>query len=433
MSKAGTWGQNAAVMAALMVLSGCLGTPAADSAATRADVPPVALEPQMQDGTTSPLISGLLDRRSVLSGPFDRVASAVLAANSRAAEADLRAAMLRSQARAKNWLPTLGPSVSLTSLGAVVTSMLVEQVIFDNGRKKAERDYAKADVEVAAVALAQDSNARVKQALHLYLTAEAARARAGVNAASMAQMDRFEYVMSERVRGGVSNMADLQVVQARAAQMRADMAADQDAARSAMAELAAMADGSLDGISGLGSFAPMSSSETPLTVMKAGAESARAVAEARAARAGYLPGLSVGGTVGSNGSDIGAQVAAPNGIGLGLGAALQAIEAEQQSAAAKVGQAQEDATRARVALEGQLATLNRQQTESQAIATQANANFEAFAAQLREGQRTVPEVVGVFETKVRAERDAVMIKYQVAGVQVDLAAALGVLVDGDKI
>ena len=111
--------------------------------APAADAP--ALDPQTPDGTASEVIGGLLTRRSVLEdGAYTRVADAVLAANARAAEADLRAATLRAEARSKNWLPTLGPQVSLTSLGTVVASLVVEQVIFDNGRKKAERAYAKA-------------------------------------------------------------------------------------------------------------------------------------------------------------------------------------------------------------------------------------------------------------------------------------------------
>jgi len=111
-----------------------------------------ALDAEMENGGQSEIIQNLLNRRSVLdNGPFAQVANAVLAANSRAAEADLRAAKLRAEARANNWLPSIGPNVSLTSLGAVVSTMVVEQVLFDNGRKKAERDYAAADVEVAAV------------------------------------------------------------------------------------------------------------------------------------------------------------------------------------------------------------------------------------------------------------------------------------------
>ena len=52
--------------------------------------------------------------------------------------------------------------------------MVVEQVLFDNGRKKAERDYAAADVEVAAVTLAQDTNKRVLAGLELYISAQEA-------------------------------------------------------------------------------------------------------------------------------------------------------------------------------------------------------------------------------------------------------------------
>jgi len=158
----------AAAVCAFSVLSGCMGSdmltggPMAmlgfggdDTSGAQT----AALDPDLQNGTQSEIINGLLNRQSMLGdGAYAQVANAVLAANSRAAEADLRAAKLRAQARASNWLPTIGPSVSLTSLGSVVTSLLVEQVLFDNGRKKAERDYAAADVEVAAVTLAQDTN-----------------------------------------------------------------------------------------------------------------------------------------------------------------------------------------------------------------------------------------------------------------------------------
>jgi outer membrane protein, adhesin transport system len=45
----------------------------------------------------------------------------------------------------------------------VVAGIMVSQAIFDNGARAAERDFARADVEVAAVALAQDSNDRVRR------------------------------------------------------------------------------------------------------------------------------------------------------------------------------------------------------------------------------------------------------------------------------
>lgn len=406
-----------------------LGATGSDSTAA---APAQVLEVSQANGTESQIISGLLNRRSVLpSGPYAQVASGVLAANSRAAEADLRAAKLRSQARANNWLPTLGPTVSLTSLGDVVTGMVVDAVLFDNGKKKAERDYAAADVEVAAVTLAQDTNDRVRQGLELYLTAQQAMARADVNAAAMEKMERFEYIMSERVKGGVSGRVDLQIVQQKLNQMRADMASDREAAASAMSELSAMSASPVSGISGVSSLTTELTAQ-PLSVMKAEAEATRAVAEATVARAGFLPGLTASGNL-ANGGSGGLTVGAENGLGFGLGANLEAIEQQRAAAQARVSQVQEDANRALRALEGELVSLQRQSAQAQTLAAQAAANYEIFAEQQRAGQRTVPEAVGIFETKVRTEREAAGLRFDVARVEIKIAALKGVLVNGDQI
>ncbi|MCU0800435.1 MAG: TolC family protein, partial [Rhodobacteraceae bacterium] len=109
-----------------------------------------------QGANPSVLIEGLRTRQSVIAGdgPFQTVTDAVITASAGAAVAELRVARLKAEAKATNWLPSIGPSVDLTSLGAVVASMVLEQTIFDNGRNKAERAFAAADVEVAAVTLA---------------------------------------------------------------------------------------------------------------------------------------------------------------------------------------------------------------------------------------------------------------------------------------
>ena len=400
-----------------------------DAEAAPATAPMAA---QMQDGTTSEIIDGLLNRRSILpDGPYREIAEAVMAANARAAEAELRAARLREEARASNWLPTLGPNVSLTSLGSVVSSLVVEQVLWDNGRKRAERDYAKHDVEVAAVTLAQDSNDRVLEALTLYLRAGQALARAEVNASAMARMDRFDYIMSERVRGGVSSRVDLQIVRQKRDQMQADLASDREAASAALAELQAMSARPLDGITGLSDLGTEHAAE-PLSVMKAQAEADRAMAEARASRAGLLPSLTARGSVGSEGSDGGLNLGGA-AFGLGTGADLAALEQQQQAVQARVGQVREDTTRKLRALEGELASLQRQAAQAQTLAAQAASNFDIYSAQQREGTRSVNEVVSIFETKVRTEREAAALRYDVARVTLEIAALKGVLVDGDAI
>lgn len=396
--------------------------------------PEAALDANMQDGTQSPIIEGLLNRRSVLEdGAFSQIADAVLATNTRAAEADLRAAMLRSEAQATNWLPTLGPAISLTSLGDVVTQLVVEQVLFDNGRKRAERDYAKADVEVAAVALAENTNDRVMTALGLYIDAQSATAQAQVNAAAMERMTHFEYVMQERVKGGVSNRVDLQIVQQKRNQMQADMALGQESAATAFAQLNAMAAVPLDDVTGLSAVGQFGPGDQPLTVMKAKAEAERAIAESIAARAGFLPQLTTTGSVGSGGDRAALNVGSANGFGLGTGASLDALATQREAAAARVGQVQEDANRSMAALRLELASLRRQEAQAAVLAEQAAANYAIFAEQQKSGHRSVPDVVGIFETKVQTEREAVALRYDIARMELRIAALMGALVNGEQI
>ena len=66
----------------------------------------------------------------------------------------MRMARLQKEAVDKNWLPQIGPVVTLDSLGMIAAQIVAEQALLDNGRRKAERAVAAADVEVAAVSLA---------------------------------------------------------------------------------------------------------------------------------------------------------------------------------------------------------------------------------------------------------------------------------------
>ena len=155
------------------LLSGCLDQGGGGGVARMLmpDPAPVGegLGAGVQGAETSVVLDDLMARRSALQrgSVLDRVAGAVLVADTRAAQAELRSARLRARAQSRNWLPSIGPQASLSSLGSVVAMLVVEQVLFDNGRKLAERDFAKADVEVAAVSLVQDSNDRVLTALTL--------------------------------------------------------------------------------------------------------------------------------------------------------------------------------------------------------------------------------------------------------------------------
>jgi len=382
----------------------------------------------------SEIIQGLIARRSVLpaGSAYDRVATAVLAANSRSAESELRAAQLRAAAASKNWLPQIGPNISLSSLGSLVANIIVEQVIFDNGRKQGEREFAAADVEVAAVALAADTNARVRTGLELYISAVEAREKFALASASARDIGHFEWIMQQRVEGGVSDSSDLNVLRQKLLEIGASQSAAAEAAQTAIAELNAMALGDLGGVTGTSALPVNAGLAQPLSVTKSQAEMARTVAAARVERAGQLPGLVASGIVGEN-SAFGLQLKNDILLGLGTGNRLQAIEAAREAAGRRLAQATEDANRSLRKLEGQIASTERQATEAAQLTAQAKKNLDLFQAQYDAGQRQVMDVVGVYETFARQQNAEVTLKYEAIRLRLAMADLLGVLADGSRI
>ena len=427
-----------ACLLAAMSLSGCMSSGGGEGGQVSrflSNSPDTQLTERQKEAAQSAVISALQARHSVLppDSAYARVAGPVLAAYSRPAEAELRSARLRARAASKNWLPRIGPDISLTSLGDLVAQLVVEQVLFDNGRKKAERAFAKADVEVAAVTLSEDTNERVLTALGLYLDAMKARERASLEEQTLKDMQHFEWVMTERVSGGVSDMTDLNVLRQKLAEIRATLTAQQEAETTALAELNAMSASPLDDVSGLSDLAPDPAAARPLEVLRAEAEKDRDIAQTKIDRAGLLPGLSAGGTVDEDGSNIGLNISTDQLLGLGTGASLKATQAARDAAERRVGQAQEDAERTLRRLDGRRSALSRQVTEASTLATQAKANLDLFQRQYKAGQRQVMDVVGVYETFAARQTAQLDLKYELARTRLQIARHLGLLADGGDI
>ncbi|PIE12273.1 MAG: transporter [Rhodobacterales bacterium] len=428
----------------MLVLAGCMnGGNADDGIVSRFKAGPLGTEAtgkrtekRTGEKQESVIIATLQERRSVLpsGSSFDKVAGPVLSANARAAESELRSARLRAEAQSKNWLPTLGPNISLSSLGDLVATMVIDAVLFDNGRKKAEREFARADVEVAAVNLAIDSNDRVYTALELYLRAQQARETATHLEASLKDMRHFEWVMNERVKGGVSDMSDLHVIRHKLSKIQADLSAQNELAASAMAELNAMSVKKLNGIGGLSDIRVTRHDAQALTVLLAEAEKERSITGAKIDRAGHLPGLGATATLAKGGNvTAGLATRMDTPFGFGTKASLQAIEAEKEAAGRRVNQAQEDANRSLAKAETRLAALSRQVGESSNLSAQAKSNLDLFQTQYDAGQRQVMDVVGVYETWSVQEQSRIGLKYDMALTRLDMARELGLLADGGDI
>jgi adhesin transport system outer membrane protein len=434
--------KTAAMCASALALAGCLSNVNGDAGASDA----VAMQATGSNTATvkpthsekinaqSDIIQGLIARRSVLpsGSSYSRVATAVLAANSRSAESDLRAAQLRARAASKNWLPSIGPNISLTSLGSLVANLVVDQVIFDNGRKKGEREFAVADVEVAAVALAADTNERVRTGLDLYINAVEAREMHRLAIGRAKDIGHFEWVMQQRVQGGVSDNSDLFILRQKLLEINAIRSASTETATTAIAELNAMSIGDLSNIRGTSSLPVSAGLAQPLSVTQAEAEKIRAIASAKVDRAGQLPGLSAGGTVGED-STFGLNISTDSLLNLGTGDRLKAIEATREAAGRRVAQAHEDANRQLRKFEGQIASKERQAAEASGLTAQAKKNLDLFQAQYDAGQRQVMDVVGVYETFARQQELEVTLKYEANRLRVAMAELLGVLADGSAI
>jgi adhesin transport system outer membrane protein len=426
-------------LAAATVMSGCMAElPSFTKKPAQEETTKAALQDgsfqQVTGDNQSVVIETLLERKSILkSGPYNTVADAALNASARASEAKLRSAKLRAEAQSKNWLPTIGPNISLTSLGDLVAGILVEQVLFDNGRRKAEREFAAADVEVAAVNLSIDMNDRVYTALSLYLSGLRGDEKANLSARALSRMHEFERIVIGRVNGGVSDSADQRVVESKISDMRADQSTSTEAATTARAELQAMTGQMFETKPTLFDLDIPQLEIEALEVLKSSAEATRSVAQATVSRAGLLPSLTASANVTDSGTTGGIGLGTSQPIGFGTGAHLKAIEATKETSRRQVAEASETARRNESRLRQRLVSFRRQEAEAAKLAKSSGETFRLFERQFEAGQRTVIDVIAIYEQLVQREQAHVDAKYEVILIQLELARDLGLLADGDSI
>jgi adhesin transport system outer membrane protein len=381
----------------------------------------------------SSLIDDLQARQSLLPplGPEAAVAQAVTEAGAGVATAELRVARLRAEAQALNWLPRIGPDVTLNRLGDLAAALMVEQTLFDAGAKRAERAHAAADVEVAAVTLATEANRRIYDGLKHHLTAERAAAQAAVAERSAARLGEFHTIMRKRIEGGLSDRSEEQVLTQKLAEMQAMASADRQTEAAARAELAAMTARPLAGVAGLSALPPDAGQPEPLAVLRARAEGARAVAEADIARARMLPGLTARAGFGSGGVDGGIGLSGGD-FGFGRGARREALDATPDLVTRRIAEATEQANRRITALSAELQNLTTREAQGAEVLRQTGSNLQMFTEQYKVGRRSLLELVQQYESFARAERDQVALKYLAADLRLQIALERGVLADGAR-
>jgi adhesin transport system outer membrane protein len=421
-----------------MLLSGCMqGMTGDGSLSERLSSARLGIASEQNENTTTPepsaIILSLQSRSSAIrpGTAYATIAAATLASDARVAEAELRAARLRSAATDKNWMPSIGPAISLTSLGDMVANLVVEAVIFDNGKKKAERAMARAEVEVAAVSLVSDGNERVYEALDLYLTALEGGESQRLSREALLDMRRFRWIMNERVKGGVSDMSDLTILAQKIAEIESSMKDAQDKRDTALAELSAMTDRDLSDLTGIGALDMSAGNIETLGVVAAKVQSKRDQAAADMERAGNLPSIVASASGGSN--DVVGGIRTEGLFDFGRKDRNQALDAEEEALARRVKEAEESSQRKIRSYEAKLTAAQRAYQEAVRLSKQAKSNLDLFQSQYEAGQRQVMDVVGVYETFARQQHTMNTQRFLAAKYEVLIAREYGVLVAGKQL
>lgn len=421
-----------------MLLSECMqGMTGDGSLSERLSSARLGLASEQNENTTTPepsaIILSLQSRSSAIrpGTAYATIAAATLASDARVAEAELRAVRLRSAATDKNWMPSIGPAISLTSLGDMVANLVVEAVIFDNGKKKAERAMARAEVEVAAVSLVSDGNERVYEALDLYLTALEGGESQRLSREALLDMRRFRWIMNERVKGGVSDMSDLTIIAQKIAEIESSMKDAQDKRDTALAELSAMTDRDLSDLTGIGALDMSAGNIETLGVVVAKVQSKRDQAAADMERAGNLPSIVASASGGSN--DVVGGIRTEGLFDFGRKDRNQALDAEEEALARRVKETEETSQRKIRSYEAKLTAAQRAYQEAVRLSKQAKSNLDLFQSQYEAGQRQVMDVVGVYETFARQQHTMNTQRFLAAKYEVLIAREYGVLVAGKQL
>src|SRR5690606_33711549 len=247
---------------------------------------------------------------------------------------------------------------------------------------------------------------------------------------ALVRMRDFDRIMGIRVEGGLSDGSEYRIIAQKVAEMEATLSQEREAVTTAWAELAAMSQGGLEGLKGLGPLPPDGGTPEPLNVLLARGEASRTKAEIAMARAGLMPGFGAQATVDKAGDVTGGLLLDGEGLGFGRKDNLRALEEAEVSALRRIDQAKETADRRIVALQREIASLTAQEAQQARVLGQMEINLNLFTEQYKAGGRTLIELVNQFESLVGMRRDQASMKYRIAVARLEIARERGVLVDG---
>lgn len=382
---------------------------------------------------------------------YERVARAVEEANINAGFYNLEAQKLLSAANVQKRFPQIRPSISLDQNGIGVARLLVDQILFSNGRLKAGKIILNAQEAQAIAQYRMEANENVAQALVAYL--DFVRYRETVAAADevLSFYRRFEEMALARVEGGVANRTELRLFELKRAQAAAEKKEFIAELRRANTELELLTESEfeVEGYSRIDFASDYQDVDGDTSLIKndpilytpeyriALATLNERIAERKMAHAERIPELKLVGGFGlgssqgllSNNSLSFARLVfdGQNALNWGENLELDAREAQVLAAEATV----EDRRRQiNIALKSQNALIDslvEQLDAKSGINDLAQQRAESFSEDFLAGAVGLLEVVSVLETVKSVKFEAISTEYLLHVTEVEKAAAIGVL------
>jgi len=375
---------------------------------------------------------------------YDTIARSLSEQSPLASKASLEGQKLLGEGYNQNRLPQVSPTSSVDDDGDLIGRLIVEQVIFDNGRFKAGKKLLTADESRAFSDYLIEANEDIATGIDVYLRAVRLQRLLSASEKLALKYDDLHKIAIDRVSGGVGKRSESSLFEIRKLQTHAQSASVRAELQSAKTQLQTLTGkDSFSFVPQRFNFGPSREAlaqdifETAPAILRVKADVESRLAELEQAKANRLPALSFRGSLGAgtglglgaddqvNDARLGLSVSQPLywGKNLNTEAILKNIEAEEL----RVKRAKRDAKVEMAALDQQINALDGQLPNQQTLIDLAEKRADNFKTDFRAGAATMVEAISLLETLKTLQTQYIDMEHERLSAELQFARILGVL------
>jgi|GEM_PF-3579949 len=375
---------------------------------------------------------------------YEAIARAIITQTPSASAASLEGQKLLGRAYNQNRLPQVSPTASVEDDGDVIGRLIIEQVIFDNGRFKAGKKLFTADEARVFGDYLIETNEDIAQGINVYLRAVRLQSLLSASEKLAVKYDDLHKIALDRVSGGVGKRSESSLFEIRKLQTHAQSDTIRAELKTTRAELQALTGNDnfvltprRFNFGGSREALAQEIFETTPTILRTQADVDARIAELEQAKADRLPSLSFRGSLGAgtglglgaddqvNDARLGLSVSQPLywGKNLNTEAILKNIEAEEL----RVKRVKRDAKVEMASHDQQIKALETQLPNQQTLVNLAEKRAENFKTDFRAGAATMVEAISLLETLKTLQTQYIDMEHDRLNNELQFARILGIL------